>query len=100
MAFSQSDAMVIDYLHILEGGPWIILGHYVTVVKWRPKLCPSKEDISATTVWVHIPSLPLELFDEDIMLQVGSNLGMAVKVDQSTLTTAHGGLLRCAVKLI
>lgn len=26
-----------DYLHVLEGGPWIILGHYLMVSKWRPK---------------------------------------------------------------
>lgn len=26
-----------DYMHILEGGPWTILGHYLTVMKWRPK---------------------------------------------------------------
>lgn len=26
-----------DYLHVLEGGSWIILGHYLTVMKWRPQ---------------------------------------------------------------
>lgn len=25
-----------DYLQVLEGGPWIVMGHYLTVAKWRP----------------------------------------------------------------
>lgn len=24
-----------DYLHVLEGGPWIRMGHYLSVIKWR-----------------------------------------------------------------
>lgn len=24
------------YNKVLEGGPWVILGHYLTVSKWRP----------------------------------------------------------------
>lgn len=30
-----------DYLHVLEDGPWVILGHYLTVMKWRPKFWPT-----------------------------------------------------------
>lgn len=25
-----------DYQHVLENGPWLIQGHYLTVMKWRP----------------------------------------------------------------
>lgn len=26
-----------DYMKVLEGGPWVILGHYLTVTRWKPK---------------------------------------------------------------
>lgn len=32
-----------DYLKMLSGGPWIIMGHYFTVMKWQPNFCPSKD---------------------------------------------------------
>lgn len=25
-----------DYFHVLEGGPWIIIGHYLMVNRWKP----------------------------------------------------------------
>lgn len=31
-----------DYLYVLENGPWIILGHYLTITKWRPFFRPTK----------------------------------------------------------
>lgn len=39
-----------DYLHVLEGGPWVILGHYLTVSKWKPEFRPSTASISSTLV--------------------------------------------------
>lgn len=41
-----------DYLHVLEGGPWIILGYYLTVMKCRPKFRPVAETVSKTLIWV------------------------------------------------
>lgn len=53
-----------DYLHVLEGDPWIILGHYLTVSKWRLTFFPSIETITTTLVWVHFSTILLELLDE------------------------------------
>lgn len=29
-----------DYTRVLEGGPWVITGHYLTVTKWKPNFRP------------------------------------------------------------
>lgn len=34
-----------DYLHLLQGGPWVIMGHYLVIQKGKPDfLAPSLAD--------------------------------------------------------
>lgn len=56
-----------------EVGPWIIMGNYVTVLKWRQNFCPEGETITSTLVWLRFPRLHLELFDEDGQCSRSSN---------------------------
>lgn len=65
---------------MLEDGPWIVLGHYITVSKWRPNLRPSIEDVHATMVWVHLSELPIEFFNEELLLRVENRIGKAIHV--------------------
>lgn len=53
-----------DYIRVLEGGPWIIMGHYLTVMKWKPNFRPSLATITSTLVWICLPEVPLEYFNE------------------------------------
>ncbi|KAJ8773380.1 hypothetical protein K2173_028557 [Erythroxylum novogranatense] len=34
-----------DYDHVLKAGPWIVVGHYVTLQKWRPNFDPISDVI-------------------------------------------------------
>lgn len=45
-----------------RGTVWVILGHYLTVSKWRPDLRPSEDDISTTSVWVRFHKVSVESF--------------------------------------
>lgn len=53
-----------DYFQVLERGPWMVLGHYLTIAKWRPNLRPGSELVTKTMVWVRFPNLLLEFYDE------------------------------------
>lgn len=75
-----------DYLHVLEGGPWLILGHYLTVMKWSPKFHPTAESIASKLVWVRFPRFPLEILDEEILTSMRDMVGRTVKVDATSLT--------------
>lgn len=77
-----------DYLHVLEGGPWVVFGHYLTVSKWRPNFCPPQETSFFTTVWVRFPDFPSELFDENLLIKLGNVVGKTVKVDHKTSTAS------------
>ncbi|KAI5679996.1 hypothetical protein M9H77_01223 [Catharanthus roseus] len=54
--------------------PWIILDHYLSVSKWRPNLHPSMEDVSSTMVWILLPELPIESFNEELLLRIGNHI--------------------------
>lgn len=88
-----------NYYRVLEGGLLIILGHYLTVTKWRPNFRLSMESIQSTLVWIRFPKLPLELFDEEVLSALGNALGKAVKIDATTLQISRGKYARVCVKI-
>ncbi|KAK2981990.1 hypothetical protein RJ640_007582 [Escallonia rubra] len=88
-----------DYAHVLLDGPWVILGHYLTVQKWKPQFRPHTEEITSTLAWVRFPELPIEYFDEEIMMRMGNTLGTAVKADKQTADSARGKFARVCIEL-
>lgn len=86
-----------DYLHVLEGRPCIMLGHYQTVSKWKPNFHPSTTNVNSTLVWVCFPNLPMELFDEEILFVMEEAVGRTVKVDATLLVGSRGCYARLCV---
>lgn len=88
-----------DYMHVLEGGPWIILGHYLTVTKWRPNFRPSLQQIHTTFIWVRFRELPLEIFDEETLADMSDLIGRTVKVDPISIDAYRGRYARVCVEI-
>lgn len=88
-----------DYFHVLEDGPWIIMGHYLTVTKWKPKFSPSIGTVHSTMVWVRFPELLVELFDEEILYAMGNAIGKTIKIDNTTLTARRGRYARICIEV-
>lgn len=77
-----------DYFKVLNGGPSMVMGNYLTITKWRPNFSPSNNIITSTLVWVRFPGLPLEMFKEKTLMWMGNSVGKALKkVDICTTTT-------------
>lgn len=79
-----------DYLKVLEGGPWVVFGHYLTISKWCPNFTPSESEIASTLIWIRFPELPLEMFRERTLMAMGNTIGKALKVDMTTNDVARG----------
>lgn len=79
-----------DYLYVLENGPWIILGHYLTITKWRPFFRPTEVQILLALVWVCLPSIPLEYFSDKILMAVAKAIGRPVNIDSTTSVADRG----------
>lgn len=88
-----------DYLHVLEGGPWVILGYYLIVMKWSPKFHPTADSIASTLVWVRFPRFPPEILDEEILTSMGDMVGRTVKVDATSLIGLRARFTRVCVEV-
>lgn len=72
-----------DYLKVLEGGPWMVMGHYLLVQKWRSNFVPSPEMINSTLIWIRLPRIPMKQFYEEALLDMGNVIGRAVRVEST-----------------
>lgn len=100
MDISWFDSFLVGIISLFLRRSMDYAGHYLTVAKWRPNFRPAKETISSIAVWIRLPGLPLELFDEKILLRVAGMVGKPVKVHQTTTATKRGKFARICVELI
>ncbi|KAJ1426110.1 hypothetical protein SESBI_10495 [Sesbania bispinosa] len=70
-----------DFNHVFEGGPWIILGHYLVIQKWHPEFLPFENELRKVVVWIRIPSLLIEYYDRQILARIGDSIGRTVKTN-------------------
>lgn len=72
------------YNHVLTGGPWSILGHDLTVQKWKLKFRASEAHIESTNVWIRFPEIPIEYFNIEILTKMGNTIGKVTRIDHHT----------------
>lgn len=84
-----------DRNKVINGGPWMIFNHYLSVRMWCPEFNVTHATIDKTLVWVTIPSLNLLFYEEDFIMKLAASLmklaasiGSPVKVDLHTLKVA------------
>ncbi|KAB5552768.1 hypothetical protein DKX38_010079 [Salix brachista] len=88
-----------DMKYVLTGGPWQIVGQYVTTQRWKPGFDLNKEKITHMTAWVRINGLNVEFFRCDVVEKIGNLIGLTVKVDSHTMSQARGKFTRICVEL-
>lgn len=88
-----------DYYRVLENGPWILLGHYLFVSKWRPNFRPFLEEISSTLVWILLAELSVEFFNDELLMRVGNKVEKVVRVDDTTILATRGRYTRVCVEV-
>lgn len=75
------------------------MDHYLTISKWLPNFKPRDKDVRSTLVWLRFLQLPLKMFVETSLLQVGNAVGKAIKVDPFTTEMIKGRYARVCVEL-
>ncbi|CAN1154325.1 hypothetical protein LINPERPRIM_LOCUS41073 [Linum perenne] len=93
--FSSMD----DSDRALNEGPWLIGDHYVISEPWRPYFEPGSSPISKLRVWVRLPNLPLECYDEFVLTSIGNIIGKIVHIDHITLNGCRGNYARICVEI-
>lgn len=88
-----------DYTKVYTGGPWIIQDHYLTVRKWHNDYRADKATAIPTPVWMSFPLLPLEYYDEDIIMEIAGSLGKPIRVDNKTEASIRASFARVCVEI-
>ncbi|XP_028788532.1 uncharacterized protein LOC114744533 [Neltuma alba] len=86
-----------DYFNALTGGPWMIYDHYLTVRPWEPRFQPARATIDKVAVWVRMPRVFLECYDEEALTIIGNRIGETIKVDMNTSCQLRGHYARICV---
>lgn len=84
---------------MINGGPWMIFDHYLSVRTWSAKFNVSSASIDSTMVKVRIPSLNLVYYDVSLLWAIASAIRKPVKVDLHTLRVARGRFARVYVEI-
>lgn len=88
-----------DRALVIDGGPWMIFDHYLTVQTWSPHfICPAAK-IHRAMVWIRFPGLNLYFYDESILLALAAAVGKPVKVDSNTLDVRRGSFARVCLEV-
>lgn len=45
---------------ILHGGPWFVIGNFLSVKTWEPNFVPDKAKLTHMAIWVRVAHLPTE----------------------------------------
>ncbi|KAJ1393609.1 hypothetical protein SESBI_34793 [Sesbania bispinosa] len=68
-----------DLNKVLEGGPWVIMGHYPVVQRWKPEFPPFEDELKRVSMWIRILGLPIEYYDDHVLWSIGDVVGRTVK---------------------
>lgn len=88
-----------DLSKVMDGGPWMIFDHYLTMQCWSPVFVSPMAKIEKTMVWIHFPGLNLHYYDERILLALAAAVGTPMKVDSIHLMYVKANLHVFALKL-
>lgn len=80
-----------------HGGPWFVVGGFLSVVTWEPNFAPSIQTMSA--IWVRLPQLSTEFYDHLILEKIGNYLGSLLKIDSCTSVTLRGSYARLCIQI-
>jgi hypothetical protein len=93
--FSNSD----DWEYALFGSPWMVADHYLTVRQWHPNFNPNEATIDKVALWMRLPDLAMESYDNKILWRIGDKIGKTLKVDRTTSIGSRGNYARISMEV-
>ncbi|KAJ7969350.1 reverse transcriptase [Quillaja saponaria] len=78
--FSKKEDMEV----VVQGGPWLVLDHYLTLRCWRPNFNPFTTKNDCVAVWVRFLGIPMEYHDSKFLTKFAQHIGKPIKGDTTT----------------
>ena len=84
---------------VLEKGPWFIGGHFLSIRRREPFFKPSTVNVYLLAVWVRLHKLPMELYETEVLKQIGTSIGKVLRIDTHTAMEARGRYARLCIQV-
>ncbi|KAL0923602.1 hypothetical protein M5K25_007663 [Dendrobium thyrsiflorum] len=75
---------------VLSGGPWYVGRYIIGMDRWSPSCSLTSLKGLSSPVWIHLPLLPLQFWDEFNILRIASRIGMLLLIDDQMLNWVDG----------
>ncbi|CAN0917327.1 hypothetical protein LINGRAHAP2_LOCUS30229 [Linum grandiflorum] len=72
---------------------------YLNVHHWFKGFNPWKSEIKKTMVWVTLPDLPIEFYNQVAVHRIASKIGKPIRVNRATKEGARGKYARDCVEV-
>ena len=92
-----------DYVRILSEEPWFIRGgrgHYLSIWCWEPNFKPSTANVTSDAIRVHFLELPIKYYEPSVLKDVGSAIGLVLRINNHTVAKDRGDSPECMSKSI
>ncbi|KAH9327972.1 hypothetical protein KI387_000080, partial [Taxus chinensis] len=73
-----------DLESMLLGGLWWLGNMSLFLKKWYPGFDHNIENINTIPIWCRLPRLPLQFWDDEILLNIAKSLGTPIRLDGPT----------------
>ncbi|XP_019155023.1 PREDICTED: uncharacterized protein LOC109151878 [Ipomoea nil] len=77
----------------------MLFNHYLVVQEWVPNFHPHSNTTKKILVWIRLPDLSIEYFDEKTLRKIGNKVGRTVKIDVTTGLATRGKFARICVEV-
>ncbi|GJS09829.1 zinc knuckle CX2CX4HX4C containing protein [Tanacetum coccineum] len=89
---------------VLENGPWMIRNSPIILKKWSMSTHLCKEELIHIPVWVKIHDVPIQVFSEDGLRIIASQIGKPIMLDSYTSSMCieswgRSSFARCLIEI-
>ncbi|KAK9106790.1 hypothetical protein Syun_022801 [Stephania yunnanensis] len=92
-------SIIYDFIRALTEGPWMVMDHYIIIHQWVPNFIPRENIISTIPMWIRLPKIPLEFYDDKMLERIGNALGKFIKTNSYTTHVARGKFARINIEV-
>ncbi|KAL0917841.1 hypothetical protein M5K25_012939 [Dendrobium thyrsiflorum] len=84
---------------VLSGGPWFVNQHIVGMERWSTDFSPSSLKGLSSPIWIRMPHLPLQCWDQDNVALIASMIGVPLMLDGNMFHWRKREFARVCVRL-
>ncbi|KAL0910886.1 hypothetical protein M5K25_018983 [Dendrobium thyrsiflorum] len=84
---------------VMSGGPWFINNHIIGLERWTVDFSSSSLNGLSSPVWIRLPNLPLQCWDEENVALIASMVGVPLLLDGHMFLWGRREFARVCVRI-